>query len=788
MSDLYWNGPRESDIEYTGDLFSGSCTFFGSNNGNNSAFCSINEIRINHNIYNTEAADFIQNWQLELIKKKPDCRFMSYNPNWVYAAPSVIVERTVCLNEGKLMSYLDNKIQFRKLFGNIVPMIPMMILTGAQLLSDGHSKCAALGEFDYFIAQDPFASGGEGTFVFRDASELSAQIGLQKKYIVTGYLENNISVNIHAIIYDNTVVLFPGSVQIIQKGNGRLLYRGADYITYKKISLDVRLRFENKCRELLKKVQEFGYRGIIGVDAIIVGNEVLFMEINNRFQGSSVVLGKALMECGAPSLQSMNLDAFSHVNPCGDILEKIKNLIVPYSIYMFMNEADGIHSKYIYKYATSEKHVAAILSEGYDPDQVTERYALQYSIIFNTNITDIVKAIDENRVKYAIRVYPNLVAPSNHWMKLIGNGNLTMLKIALINRGVVLTQRAKEFIHNSGGMREGTYLSLDLFIRGTYMNSPLYVKFNSLSPFRIDLNGTEDGLILMLYDETIEDVQYDRQTILPDKVNEASDKADRILFFATDRLRIQNNSYCTFFRHGVVCKFCEANGMENNFTEQEILGSLRALFTSCDRPRFRHILIGGLSNEVGMEKSVIIHICNTIRNFTDMPIYLMCLPPKEEDIKEYVEAGITEFGFNLEIYNRNIAALYMPGKGRIPIDRYINAIKEAVRLVGKTGNVRSAFIVGLEPMESLLKGIEDLCKLGAVPILSVFRPIPGTEMENVIPPDDDWLYSLTCKAEAICRQYGLTLGPACPACRNNTLTIVNEGEVFSIDSSDWSRE
>lgn len=108
----------------------------------------------------------------------------------------------------------------------------------------------------------------------------------------------------------------------------------------------------------------------------------------------------------------------------------------------------------------------------------------------------------------------------------------------------------------------------------------------------------------------------------------------------------------------------------------------------------------------------------------------------------------------------------------------MNALRWAADCVGKTGAVRCSFIAGLEPMESLLEGVEAVCQLGAAPILSPFRPVPFTDMQNVIPPSNEWLLELTQKAENICQRYGLTLGPSCPACRNNTLTIVESGEAL----------
>ena len=74
-------------------------------------------------------------------------------------------------------------------------------------------------------------------------------------------------------------------------------------------------------------------------------------------------------------------------------------------------------------------------------------------------------------------------------------------------------------------------------------------------------------------------------------------------------------------------------------------------------------------------------------------------------------------------------------------------------------------------MESLLAGVEYVCSLGVAPILSVFRPIPYTEMENVNPPENEWLLEAYEKIETICDKYGLRPGPDCPACQNNTVAF-----------------
>ena len=150
----------------------------------------------------------------------------------------------------------------------------------------------------------------------------------------------------------------------------------------------------------------------------------------------------------------------------------------------------------------------------------------------------------------------------------------------------------------------------------------------------------------------------------------------------------------------------------------------------------------------------------------------MCLPPRDLSvIKTWHDAGVTEIAFNLELFNRDLAERYMPGKGKFPLSQYLSALENSVLLWGSGGDVRTLFIAGLESTESLLQGIEAVASRGIMPILSVFRALKGTETENIVPPANRWLLDLFKNGERICQRYQLHLGPSCPACQNNTLSL-----------------
>ncbi|MDE6961323.1 MAG: hypothetical protein K2P27_10755, partial [Lachnospiraceae bacterium] len=94
-------------------------TYYGSNEGKNHSFCKNNSVRIDHNAYSEKASRFILDWQMEQIRRDPECRFMSYNPNCVIGAPEEIIAHSLCLNDEKLMARLNDKLEFRKIADGI---------------------------------------------------------------------------------------------------------------------------------------------------------------------------------------------------------------------------------------------------------------------------------------------------------------------------------------------------------------------------------------------------------------------------------------------------------------------------------------------------------------------------------------------------------------------------------------------------------------------------------------------------------------------------------------------
>ena len=91
------------------------------------------------------------------------------------------------------------------------------------------------------------------------------------------------------------------------------------------------------------------------------------------------------------------------------------------------------------------------------------------------------------------------------------------------------------------------------------------------------------------------------------------------------------------------------------------------------------------------------------------------------------DMGIEKIQYNIEVYGKDTYEAVCPGK--IPYETLMEKLIEAVEVFGK-GNVRSNFVLGLQPLDTLEEGFHALAELGVVSDYSVFQPKRGTAFEQ----------------------------------------------------------
>jgi hypothetical protein len=118
------------------------------------------------------------------------------------------------------------------------------------------------------------------------------------------------------------------------------------------------------------------------------------------------------------------------------------------------------------------------------------------------------------------------------------------------------------------------------------------------------------------------------------------------------------------------------------------------------------------------------------------------------------DAGIQTMAINLEAYTPEIFEIECPGKHRIGRDRYLTALFTSAEVFG-AGNAWTNFVLGLEPVESLLAGCRILAANGVTPGASVLHFDEGAAIRDKVPPTYDDVVSFYNELAVLYHEYGL---------------------------------
>lgn len=143
-------------------------------------------------------------------------------------------------------------------------------------------------------------------------------------------------------------------------------------------------------------------------------------------------------------------------------------------------------------------------------------------------------------------------------------------------------------------------------------------------------------------------------------------------------------------------------------------------------------------------------------NYIEGEILIYTTPPKQpEAIDDLFKAGADRVACSLEIWDEELAQKIMPGKmkytGR---NRHLDCL---YYIASKYGQNKACcnFIIGLEPLESVLAGAETMASHGIVPIASIWVPFGRPVLGSMKAPDLQYYRAFKEEMARIDERYGI---------------------------------
>ncbi|MCD7921578.1 MAG: radical SAM protein [Clostridiales bacterium] len=279
----------------------------------------------------------------------------------------------------------------------------------------------------------------------------------------------------------------------------------------------------------------------------------------------------------------------------------------------------------------------------------------------------------------------------------------------------------------------------------------------------------EDGIFVIRRSgkPVLEDVQFaKRPAYYGKKTSDGADMRTIAQDYGYGNIFIVYSNECCLKSEGNDCKFCNINATKDIYGDAQSISwkSARQIgetVKECYDNGYDKLTVSGGFVPERREVDYYVDIAEAIQDYTGLSDFngTACVgaPNDLEAIARYKEAGFSTVATNLEIWNEKMFEVICPGKAQFcgGRDNWLRTLKREVEVFGRF-RVRSTFVSGIEPKESLLDGFERLVSEGVIALPSQWNVNVGSELEGHRTPEADWHWDVFERTLAIYRKNGLT--------------------------------
>jgi len=314
---------------------------------------------------------------------------------------------------------------------------------------------------------------------------------------------------------------------------------------------------------------------------------------------------------------------------------------------------------------------------------------------------------------------------------VIANPGQLKLELAIHGTRIDPSVRRRTDLFRAPWVRENVTRSVELLLPGdVWVSVPVGEKFTESSPFTLTIESDQLQL-------TRNGQLYDVRVVPPPAYYSQKTASGlpmwRVGTAYGGYIAVNPATACQFSPAGKACRFCDlaTQGVERTepLPVEDVIETIRAAFAE-GAVEFVYLHIGYMNGDDAGVTFLEPYIRAIKRHF-DTLLAVQLQPPRTNAwIDQMYAMGVDALSYSIEVYDPELLRQHCAGRDElVGRDRYYEALAYAASVL-PSGTVWSDLIVGLEPPESTIAGINQLVKMGVLPVLSIFRPLDDTELRD----------------------------------------------------------
>jgi radical SAM protein (TIGR04043 family) len=293
--------------------------------------------------------------------------------------------------------------------------------------------------------------------------------------------------------------------------------------------------------------------------------------------------------------------------------------------------------------------------------------------------------------------------------------------------------------------------ALFLWVRGLPLTVPAHASFVDVSPYTLRRRGRR--ATLWRDSSLIGPVTLPPRPRIYDLSTADGVPYWKIALLHLDSIASTVVQKCIYWDTPEQCGFC---GIELTRGEQTVPVKTPAMLAEvCTAARdLDHAvdvtLTTGSLNRRDRGAIYISRCAHAIKEACGLPIQVQFEPP--DDLRVLDE--VSRAGVDAETFDPRVLARVAPGKAQCGIEGYFRCWEAAVDVFGP-GSVTTYVLLGMgERRELIIEGCRRAIAMGVYPFVVPLRPVPGTLMADVPPPDPDYVAGVYAEVSAMLAEAG----------------------------------